>query len=149
MLADYAVAVEGKLHVNGAGITRLTPPEVPFFLPLLSLVARWRLDGREDAGKHELTLRFQTPDGTDLIPSEPVPIEQRDPYATALPGEEVFMQLVFNFGAILLPVEGIYRFSVQLDGEVVRDMALPVVVTKSPPPPNRAERRRQERSRGH
>jgi len=154
-LADHAVAAEGKLYVNGGGITRLNVPFLPFALPGLSLVLRYMLEVPADRDAHALELQFESPSGVLLFPETPVelPAVEDDVEHVLAPGEEQYAQAVLSVAGVPIIETGLHKFSVRWDGELVREFALPVVLLgeempAAPPAPNRAERRRQERASG-
>lgn len=130
LIADHAVAApDGKLYVNGGGITRLALPAVPMVVPALSIVLRF-LVNEEDVGEHMLALRLQNPEGIDLLPPEARPIEVAPLDSVA--DEEVNVQVVAAFGGLPIFSWGTHTFRVELDGSLVREMNVPVV--KAPVP---------------
>lgn len=147
LIADHAASTpDGKMYINGAGITRLNVPMLPFALPLFAVVARWKVEP-EDVGSHSLLVRVVSPSGIDLLPSESVPVDVVE-NPTSVEGEERHLQMAMNFGGLPVLEEGVYTLSIEMDGEVQREVTLPVVAVAehSVPTPNRAERRRQERA---
>lgn len=149
LLSDHAAVAEGKLYVNGGGITRLNVPVIPFVMPTLSVLVRYLVEGPEDFGEHSMALRLETPSGVNLLPEEPVGsmIVARAP--AAVDDEEHFLQMSLNFSGVPIIEKGVHLLSAFLDDELTRQMTLPVVLVEGgviAPPPNRAERRRQERA---
>lgn len=125
LLADHAVAApDGKLYINGGGITRLSPPSVPFAIPFLSVVLRFEVS-KSDGGEHSLLIRLRDPQGVDLLPLDPREIPVTVP---PVPGdEETYLQLVLSFGGLPLLTFGTHALIIELDGRPVREMKLPVV----------------------
>lgn len=152
MLADHAQAAEGKLYINGGGITRLNVPIIPFAIPSLTVIVRYVVENSDDYGDHELGLRLVTPSGVDLFPEESLGNARVEPVPGAAEGEEHVLQLCLSFGGVPIIEQGIHELSTILDGELTRRMTLPVVLldagagTVGAPAGNRAERRRQERA---
>ena len=147
LLADAATAPpDGKLYVHGGGLTVIRAPVVPLSIPL-AVVIRIRVDDAELRSAHELVLSITGPDGNPVWPTQRLgfgPVDQIDPLAE---GEERYIQVALSFGAIGFPTVGVYRFVLEGDGELLREMSVPVVEITLPqaPPPNRAARRRQAR----
>lgn len=62
LLADNAAAAGGKLYVHGGGITRITPPTLPWVQPLLTVVLRLLADDVADLmAEHSVAMRWWTP----------------------------------------------------------------------------------------
>jgi hypothetical protein len=146
LLADHSAVSEGKLYVNGGGVTRLNVPTIPFAIPSLSVIVRYLIEGPEDHREHAVGVRLETPSGVNVFPAEPVGRADVGPPSGA-PDEEQFLQLSLNFGGVPIVELGTYVLSAMLNDEVMRRMTLPVVLVDggSPQGPSRAERRRQER----
>jgi hypothetical protein len=125
LLADHAAAApDRKLYINGAGITRLTAPTVPFALPFLSVVLVFGI-GHSDVGEHWLLVRLQDPQGIEMLPPDPTGILVPEPEGPE--DEEHFVQVVMSFGGVPILALGTYRFTVELDGKSIRTFRLPVV----------------------
>jgi len=149
MLADHAVVAEGKIYVNGGGITRINVPVLPFAVPMLSMVLRYMIEGPGDRAAHTLEMQFETPSGISLFPEASIDVVIPES-ANRAPGEEEYAQTLVTMGGVPIIETGIHKYSVWWDGELVRAFALPVVLTEGveapAPQPNRAERRRQQRA---
>lgn len=132
LIADHAVAApDGKLYVNGGGITRLAVPRAGTVIPYLTIALRF-LATPDDVGQHMFALRLQTPEGIHLFPPDARPIEVSP--SNTVPDEEIYVQVVASFGGLPVVTTGTYTLSVELDGEVIREMKLPVVEVGVPDP---------------
>lgn len=126
LLADHAAAApDGKLYINGGGITRLAAPTIPFAVPLLSVILRFQTT-ESDTGEHWILLRLQDPNGVDLLPADPS--QMPEVTTSGLKDEEHYVQIVMSFGGLPILNAGTYKFSVELDGKTVREVTLPVVL---------------------
>lgn len=124
MLADHATACEGKLYVNGGGITRFQVPTVPFALPGLGVVLRFRMDP-EDMGEHKFHIQFINPDGVQVLPPDPIPVTLA-PTPDSLDGEESFAQFVLGFAGLPILTTGMHTFRISWDDELLREFCIPV-----------------------
>lgn len=125
LVADAATAIEGKLYVHGGGITRVTPPMLPWTHPQLALVLRFTI-GSADVGSHKLTIRLVRPDGELVFDATSnMPVAEPDTIDQA---EETYANVVLTVGLIQFEAEGVYRFELDLDGDQVGSLGLPLVV---------------------
>jgi hypothetical protein len=128
IMADNAAAAEGKLYLHGAGISRITPPQIPWPHPMLSFVIRLEAHSMEDfLAPHELTLAIEDPDGGLLLPPRTLTLMHNEPPAL-LEGEPLYANLVFTVAPILFVKEGLHTVKVELDGEPAAAVPLPVGV---------------------
>jgi hypothetical protein len=126
LLADHAVAApDGKLYINGGGITQINVPMLPYGIPYLSAVLRFLVDST-DVGDHTFLLDLESPGGAHLLPQQPSMVSVGP--ATGHPDEETALQLVLSFGGVPLFEEGTHRIVVAADDDVVRRFNLPVVL---------------------
>lgn len=146
MIADHAVAAEGKLYISGGGITRINVPFVPFAVPVLSIILRYKIETPGDRGRHELEMQLETPSGARLLPEGPMGIDPIPKPPNLAPGEEQYVQAVFSLGGVPIIEVGLHTLTVAWDGEQLREFKIPVVLIQgdgAQPPPNRADRRRK------
>lgn len=148
LLADAATATpDGKLFIHGGGISRITPPVLPWTHPLLAVVLRFELEAGDADRTHELALALVSPKGDQML--SPVPTLEVPPQRTrAVEGEESYLQAALQFATIPFASEGIYTLEVRVDGANVRSVPLAVVAPQTPQAPsasNRAERRAAKR----
>src|SRR5262245_47869243 len=126
ILADNAVAAEGKLYLHGAGISRITPPQLPWPHPMLSFVIRLEADDMEDfLASHELTLSIDDPDGNVLLPPNTLTMSHSEP-PQLLDGEPLYANLVFTVAPILFRKEGLHSVKIELDAKPAAAVPLPV-----------------------
>jgi hypothetical protein len=166
ILADAATVVGDKYFVHGGGFTRYEVPRLPAPIPFSALV-RFLVDESDFDKEHSLRLTLTGPAGIPNI--EPVEIGAVYPSPDAddlVEGQQLFMQFALAVPAVAL-LAGIYHFELALDGKLLRDVPLPVVVNpglvpispesapapsvarketkpkvKRPPPPPRKARRK-------
>ncbi|MDQ3630024.1 MAG: hypothetical protein M3417_01850 [Actinomycetota bacterium] len=134
LLADHAAVSEGKLFINGGGITRFNVPSLPFAIPTLSVVIRMLAD-EGDHGDHRLLLEFLNPDNVQTMPPEPAIVTVSPPPPEVVPGEEYYIQVVASFGGLPILRSGVHRFRMSWDEERIRELTLPVIDTSAEPSP--------------
>ena len=130
MLADHAAACDGKLYVNGGGITSFQVPTVPFALPGLGVVLRFRTYP-EDMGEHQFQIEFINPDGLQVLPPDPVRVLIESP-GDGLDAEESFSQLVLAFAGLPILTTGMHTFRISWDDELLREFCIPVRLDADP-----------------
>jgi hypothetical protein len=127
LLADAATTTpDGKMFIHGGGITRLTPPTLPWTHPTLTLVLRFELEAEDVGVAHEILLGLESPAGEAMLTPAPT-IKVPGAAARAIPGEESYLQTVFQIAGIPIATDGIYRLSVALDGEPLRVLPIAVI----------------------
>jgi hypothetical protein len=127
LLADAASAHAGKLFIHGGGVTRITPPHVPWIHPQLAVVIRLAAEREDFLEPHEVALSLQNPEGGDVLPRTALPVGPVDLHRVE--GEDAYVQLAMTFNHMPLQHEGVYRWQFELDGKRVREMAMPLAVT--------------------
>jgi hypothetical protein len=63
VIADYVAEASGKVHILGAGITRLTPPTLPVVLPTIAVFVRMRIDAADAERDHVIDISLREPGG--------------------------------------------------------------------------------------
>ena len=131
LLADAVAISDGKLYVHGGGVTKLTPPFLPWVQPQLAVLVRFRIDGPEDmSGKHEFTLTLLGPGGEEVVPALVSTLDfasKATEVTSAVEGEERFGLVSVNLLGVVFSEAGVYELGVRLDDEPVARMTLPVV----------------------
>jgi hypothetical protein len=146
LLADsIATPPDGKVYMQGGGITKISPPELPFAVPQLGILVRLRIDDDEAIAKHVFEFSWTDPEGDLLIPKQTVESEAVGPLPLLAEGEDRYLSLAFNMHGVTFRLAGAHRLELNIDnGLITQSLALAVV---APPeagaPMNRAERRRQ------
>jgi hypothetical protein len=69
LLADAASTAEGKLYVHGGGLTRLTPPMLPWLHPQITVVLIFRTDEADLGQTRRLQLTLTAPDESLAMPA--------------------------------------------------------------------------------
>src|SRR5262245_50313329 len=92
LLADAATTTpDGKVFIHGGGITRLTPPTLPWTHPMLALVLRFELEEDDPGTSHQISLGLNSPAGEEML--TPAPELDVHPTPTkAVEGEESYLQ---------------------------------------------------------
>lgn len=118
IVADFAEDSGGKVHIVGAGITRLTPPSLPARLPVLSVFIRLVV-GADDHGRdHDIAIRFEDPDGEPIgsLSNYPVAADALERIlASSLEGEIAAVQVISTQIAPTFPKAGAYHVIVEVD----------------------------------
>lgn len=112
--ADHAVAVEGKLYVNGGFWDRLNIPAFPHAVPAVSIAAVLRIPYRAYHQDHTMSVGLEDADGNPL----PLRIDGQfrvgaEPYMKH--GDPTTMPLAFNVNGILIERAGDYAFTLSVD----------------------------------
>jgi hypothetical protein len=126
LLADYAIVAEGKLFIQGGGVTEVRAPTFPWVHPQLALVIRFRLDDDEAWGEHTLNLRMVGPNSSFAIPPTDLSVPAAE--LPDVPDIDRFVQLALTVAPIPFPAPGIYQLELALDGEPLRVLALNVAL---------------------
>src|SRR5215218_3754481 len=112
LLADNAAAIEGKLYIHGGGITRLTPPQLPWPHPLLTFLVRLRADGAADlTAEHQLRLGMVDPDGEFVVPASEL-LLRHDEQLSVIDGELLYANVAITVAPLLLMREGVHTVQV-------------------------------------
>lgn len=128
MLADHAMVSEGKLFMNGAGITDImSTPQAPFVISVhLGVVVRVPYTATNQ--QHTIRVRLLDADEQPVKPFAPGQDASafpdlelanqitvgRPPQLT--PGDEQAVALAFGIGNVPLERDGSYHFSIEVDG---------------------------------
>jgi hypothetical protein len=128
LLADAAeVGEAGKVSILGGGITRITPPGLPFVLPRISAVIRFVLESADFGTRHEVRLRLTEPGGKQ-IGSEMASLFAVEQKQKAHAGEEEALVIVADMSLIRLEKQGQYLLELFLDQKRVARKTLAVQV---------------------
>lgn len=158
---------DGKFYVHGGGLTRLTVPILPFMVPQLGVLVRLEIEEHEVGEMHEFRFALTDPDGdpVGLWPTFNAELPPLPPGSPDLEeGEQRFVVLASNIGAIQVGRKGLHRFQFHVDGNLLGEIPLPVTTLtpeqleatihqislrppQAPPRPNRATRRQRPRHR--
>jgi hypothetical protein len=152
IIGDAATADSGKFNVLGGGFTRYEVPMLPFPLTLGCVIRMIATDDELIGRSHILGLTLRGPTGGPNI--APLQIET-GPQAVLdelLEGEQRVMQLVVTIPGQAIRL-GLYHVELEIDGEQVASIPLPVVMgagenaiaVSATPRGNRAARRRPQR----
>jgi hypothetical protein len=114
LLADFAQMIDGKLYVQGGGLTRVTAPTVPFAVPVAIAM---RIEPEPDAqvaGVSELEVSVIGPDG-DTIFAHGAPMKLDRPAVTAQEGEKAAIFVALTLSPLVLKGYGPHRVELRFD----------------------------------
>lgn len=120
ILADAAAVADGKHYIHGGGWDTLAAPAFPAAHPLLAVAVRLRIPWSDTNLPHLLEVDVIDADGRSILPEPPGP--PRSPFtvgrpATATPGGDQVLPLVFSLHHVQFPAPGTYAAVVRLDGD--------------------------------
>lgn len=125
LLADWAEAINGKLYIQGAGWSRISPSRLPgatMAVVNCALAIKFDVGWEETNQKHEVTVRLVDDDGNAVVatPGNPVRVKAqlevgRPPGVT--PGAALDAALALQFRGIPL-APGRYRFCLDVDDQL-------------------------------
>ena len=129
ILADAVSAPpDGKIYVHGGGFSRYEIPRLPAPIPL-GVWIRIRVEDADIDKPHSIEVTLLGPAGVPNIP--PIAVEAVPPsegMEALAEGEERFLNLALQLPAVAVR-DGLYHLQLQIDGELAREVPLPVVVT--------------------
>lgn len=134
MLADNAAGADGKLYIHGGGISRITPPTIPWTHPMLTLVLRLDFDSIDDIlARHELVFAILDPEGTTIAGPGDLTLDRDEPPPGILKGEPLYTHVALTIAPITFEREGLHEVHIDLDGAPAIRLALPVAAVPTPP----------------
>jgi hypothetical protein len=127
------ISAEGRMGLLGGGITRIIGDSVPFATSL-SVILRFQVDEQDRARDHRVVVSIIGPDGSEILPAADFDMPSGEVFSRPIsPGEERQIQVMVGAPMIVFSEFGIHRIRVEADGEVVRDMPLPIWPTAAGP----------------
>ena len=142
-LCDHAEVAEGKLFLNGGGVSVCqVPPEPPHVINIF-LAAVIHVPYTATNETHTLTVTLLDEDGNHVLPWIPPGMPDPDPVvvqteftigrpAVLAPGEAQPVPVAFGFQGLPIAAVGAYSFVVQIDG--AEERRLPFRVMSQPMP---------------
>lgn len=122
VLADYAnVTQEGKANIMGV-FSEVNPPELPFALPMMFLVATFTASPAEVGSEKVLRVVLLDGDGNQILSLE-TPIAVPRP---ARPGSRVQLNSILGLTGVRFERPGDYQFSILVGGEEKQSIPLHV-----------------------
>ena len=135
VIADAAVAANGKLYIHGAGWDALYGTSFPLTYTF-AVALRLRVPYHDTNQQHQVTMDIQDQDGQSILPSGPVGggmIAGRPPQLEA--GADQVICLAITLGGLVFPGPGTYALQTLVDGTernrqtfFVRQVAAPQVI---------------------
>jgi hypothetical protein len=125
MLADAATAIEGKFYIHGGGLTKVTPPRLPWLQPL-AICIDLEVQELDRDSQHRIEITVFGPDhevltGPDLHPfTAPRPVDLAE-------GEKPAFHVAMTHNGLTLKEVGPHVIRVVLDDREQID--LPFAVT--------------------
>lgn len=136
MLADSAVAADGKLYVQGGGWNLIGSPALPVVVPRIAIALVIGVPYVATNRPHTLEVKFEGADG-------PIPLSRataaggeemlgvssqfnvgRPP--TIQPGDRQVIPMAMNFNAMTFESPGTYSFTFTIDGEEINRLTFRV-----------------------
>lgn len=129
ILADAVTLADDKCYVHGGGFTRYAIAQLPTPIPL-SVFARLVVEDDDYETPHHLIFRLIGPTGDLNVPA--VGIEALPPadLPALAEGEEPVFQVSADLPAVAVRV-GVYRFEMEIDGDLARAIEFPVLLDES------------------
>jgi hypothetical protein len=141
-LANAAeIQPDGRFFVLGGNIEVLRTPLFPFHQPTLSVVVGVRASAGECGREHHLQVTAVGPDGQAICPAFDLPFT---PVIEAGPPRRIpKFGAVMTIQGVVFPVEGEYRFSLLVNGQVIGSITLYIERTAVDNPPGEEFRRKE------
>jgi hypothetical protein len=125
---------DGKVYIHGGGYSRYDVAQLPAPLPLGVLI-RLRVDEADLGSTHSFRLTFIGPTGLpNIAPIEIAGTPDKGQQQLAA-GEERFVHIALQLHPVAVRA-GLYQLQLEIDGELARTLALPLVVSKQVPQSN-------------
>lgn len=115
LLADAAQVAEGKLYVQGGGLTRMTAPTVPWMQPL-AICMRLEPDADDDLSREWPFEVVVVGPGDNTIFAHQTPIMLQRPGIEAAEGEEPGVLLALTIGTLTVQSYGPHRVTLTVGG---------------------------------
>lgn len=121
---------DDKFYVHGGGISRFEVPVLPFPIPV-GVLLRVKLDDDDLLRSHHFRVALIGPLGRPNVAPAEFDVAGLDEEPPVLvDGEERFANIALQINAVAVRV-GLYRLEVEIDGEAVRDVPIPVVLAEA------------------
>ncbi len=128
LLADaVSTPGDGKFYIHGGGLSRFMVPALPFPLGVAVFV-RFEVDSSDLQQPHHFRVEVLGPVGRNI---QPIPFESEamDEVPPTQEGEQRFMQVALNLPLVIVR-EGLYRFELYVDDELVKTIPIPLHVVR-------------------
>ena len=115
LLADAAQVVDGKLYVQGGGLTRLTAASVPWMQPV-AVCMRLSPDAEDDLSREwQFTVVVTGPEQDPIFSHNALLMLHRPPIEAAV-GEEPGVLLALTISVLMVRSYGPHRLTLTVDG---------------------------------
>lgn len=115
LLADYAQVVDGKLYVQGGGLTRFTAPSVPWMQPV-AVCMRLEPAANDDLSR-EWQFGFAVLDPGDAVITEhQTPLTLHRPETEVAEGERRGVLVALTLSGLVIQRYGPHRVRLTIDG---------------------------------
>lgn len=127
LLADAAQVVEGKLYIQGGGLTRMTATSVPWAQPL-AICMRLEPDADDDLSREwEFSVAVLGPDDMPITEAR-VPVTLHRPELVVAEGERPGVLLALTISGLVVRSYGPHRVRLAVDGAEM-ELSFAVVAT--------------------
>ena len=130
LVCEAAAAIDGRLFLHGAGLTRLNVAFIPWTQPLFAFVVRFAIEPNDRGhSDRRAGATIIDPDGKVVMDAPDIGVVVPNPFPPDT-GEEHISNLVFTLGSLPIKTAGTYRIRIHLEGKCVKEMRFPVVVVE-------------------
>lgn len=133
MLADDAVALEGKVYIHGGGWDTMFVPEFPSLVARIALVFTVEIEPTEFQQPHTLTVRLVDQDHQPYQSIQASTLIQSAPGPFSTPGASAYSTQVWRMEKFQIDRAGSFRFLIERDDEILAQVPLTVQVVPQMP----------------
>jgi hypothetical protein len=123
---------DGKFYIHGGGYSRIEISGLPAPIPI-GVFVRFQVEDDDEQTEHRFCITLIGPAGVpNTFPIEGEAVPPSDNAQDLLENEPQYLDVAVQIPAVAVR-EGLYRIQVELDGKMMREVPLPVVVVDGPP----------------
>ncbi len=128
LASSAELLADGRFCVLGGGIDAIGVPAFPVVLPVLAVVARFRVPPEQSGRVHQITVNAVGPEGASIGSSGPVGLNPYDQIGPRIGPLEygIITNIVVNLYNLKVESMGVCRFIFLDDGEPFGELAFPI-----------------------